>query len=122
MAAQPWHVSLPQVVDRDGFQKDYGDTVIRSQTDIGPGKVRRRSTRPRHMYNIVMTISGAQEQILDQFFNTNLNGGASLFYFTNPITNVVMEYRFNGTPKVSPVGYDTFKAQFSWEEMGEYLG
>ena len=121
MAAQPWHVNLPQFLDQDGFSKAYGSTVIRSQNEIGPDKVRRRSTRPRDLYNVTMQIQASQEPILHEYFNTTLNGGATTFIFTDPITEVVTEWQMMGEPSLNLIGFQTYKVAMSWLRIGDYV-
>jgi uncharacterized protein YwlG (UPF0340 family) len=73
--------SLPQIMERDGFSRGYGDGRLRSPTDAGGGKSRRRfSYMPEPVKgSIVMT--GAQLAIFRAFIDETLKGGTLPFYF-----------------------------------------
>lgn len=87
MAVLPWPATLPQVPQK-GFTESIGISVIRSATDAGPAKQRRRATRPNEMsVNFLMTT--AQTQKLEDFIknlptNTTTPGIAGVNRFTFP--------------------------------------
>jgi len=118
MATQNWPTSLPSLVNSESFSMDIGDTLIKTDMDIGPSKVRRRSTRSVDNYTITMDLNQSQVLALKTFFSTTLNGGATTFYFTDPLTNIVEIFRFKKPPAFSPIGSaGYFKVSMSWEKM-----
>lgn len=65
MAVLPWPATLPQVPQK-GFTESIGINVIRSSTDAGPAKQRRRATRPSEL-NVNFLMTTAQTQTLEAF-------------------------------------------------------
>ena len=82
-----WPATLPQVPQK-GFTESIGINVIRSATDAGPAKQRRRASRPNELsVNFLMTT--AQTQKLEDFIknlptNTTTPGIAGVNRFTFP--------------------------------------
>jgi hypothetical protein len=82
-----WPATLPQVPQK-GFTESVGINVIRSATDAGPAKQRRRASRPNELsVNFLMTT--AQTQKLEDFIknlptNTTTPGIAGVNRFTFP--------------------------------------
>ena len=60
-----WPTSLPQVPQK-GFTESVGITVIRSATDAGPAKQRRRASRP-NVLNVNFLLTTTQTQTLEAF-------------------------------------------------------
>ena len=121
MAAQPWPVSLQDKVNQENFGLSIGETVVRSPTDVGPGKTRRRSTRPRDNYTVSINVTAAEYSTFRTFYDTTINGGAGTFTFNNPITGVLEEYRMTNTPSLRNLGYGTFVVNMVWESLGAYV-
>ena len=65
MAVLPWPADLPQVPQK-GFTESIGINVIRSATDAGPAKQRRRSSRPNEM-NLNFLMTTEQTKTLEAF-------------------------------------------------------
>jgi hypothetical protein len=81
MAVIQWPATLPQIPQK-GFQETIGINIIRTQTDGGPAKQRRRASRPNDMQlSFIMTT--AQTQILDDFIKNSI-GGVARFQFPHP--------------------------------------
>ena len=99
MTIVAWPSTLPQVPQK-GFTESVGINVIRSQTDAGPAKQRRRAARPTELsVNFLMTT--AQTQKLEDFIknlptNTTTPGisGTNRFTFPHPrILGTTIEVR-----------------------------
>lgn len=114
-----WSLALPQTINVDSFGADIGDTVLRSDMDVGPAKTRRRATKSVDVYTVLMDLTIAQYQVLYDFFDIDLNGGTTTFSFTNPLTGDLEEFRMFGPPKVRPKagGGTTYVASMIWERM-----
>ena len=117
--AIPWLASLPQKVNTEGFSFKAGDTVIRSDVDVGPQKVRRRFTAPIDAYTVSMDMTPDQMNDFREFYNVNLNGGVTEFEFTNPLTLAVENFRFSDVPTIVPVGSGGihWRVTMSWEKL-----
>lgn len=81
MAVIQWPLTLPQAPQK-GFQETLGVNVIRSQTDAGPAKQRRRNSRLNTMA-VSFILTTAQTTILDSFVKDVLNG-VYRFKFPHP--------------------------------------
>ena len=98
MAVLLWPTTLPQVPQK-GFTESIGINVIRSQTEAGPAKQRRRTSRPNEM-NLNFLMTTAQTQTLEAFIK-NLPtavppgiGGTNRFIFPHPrILGTTIEVR-----------------------------
>jgi len=81
MAVITWPTTLPQVPQK-GFQETVGINILRSQTDAGPAKQRRRASRPNEMtLSFIMTT--AECDILETFVKDTIKG-VSRFTFPHP--------------------------------------
>ena len=113
--AIPWPVSLQQLVNEGSFGLKFGETLLRSDVDIGPKKVRRRFTRPIDTMAVGFDLTIAQYNTFYYFFNTTINGGATVFELNHPITGVLTNFRFTGPPDIRPKGGINFVATMEWE-------
>jgi hypothetical protein len=115
--AVAWPGTLQQLLSEANFGLEIGETVLRSDMEVGPQKVRRRFTHPINKFSASIYLTTAQYSIFYEFFNTDLNGGALSFNFDHPITQVESEFRFRSPPKISSIGGGQFMATFEWEEI-----
>lgn len=114
----PWPSQLQDKVNRDSFNYKVGETVLRSDVDIGPKKLRRRFTRPINMATVSIDINSVSEyNIFMTFYNTTTNAGVSPFEFVHPITGVLKEWRFADVPEIRPLGGYNFTISMTWEEL-----
>ena len=88
--------------------------------DVGPAKVRRRSTKSVDTYSVTILLDKADYQTFYDFYDVDTNGGADTFYFNHPITGVSTEFRFTKPPEISPIGYSTFQVSMEWEVLPSY--
>ena len=113
-----WPVSLQQKLDRDTFREKIGSTVIRSDVDTGPAKVRRRMTKSVDPITCSITLNSAAEYTtFMNFFDITLNGGVNTFTFNHPVTGVSGTYRFADTPDIKPLGGFVFSVAMQWERL-----
>ncbi len=90
MANYVWPPALPQVPQR-GFSESVGANIIRTPTDQGPAKQRRRSLRPSTM-GVSFLMTTAQVAILQDFLYDTLQG-VKAFDFTHPRTGYTVNTR-----------------------------
>jgi hypothetical protein len=112
-----WPLTLQQRLESDGFSIEKGETVIRSEMDVGPVKVRRRSTRPIDMVSASILLTAVQYAAFETFYNTTTNGGTTPFDWVHPITEAAAVFRFSKAPQYQNVGNLMFKASFQLEIM-----
>lgn len=90
MAVAQWPTTLPQNPQK-GFTESIGINVIRSATDAGPAKQRRRAGRPNEM-NLSFLMTTAQTQTLETFIKDTLSG-VKRFTFPHPRLYTPVEVR-----------------------------
>lgn len=115
--SQAWPGTLQQLLSEANFGLSIGDTVLRSDMDVGPQKVRRRFTKGVNTFSASIYLTVAEYTIFYTFFNTTLNGGTLPFTFNHPITQVPTDFRFKSPPKIASLGGGQFTASFEWEEL-----
>ena len=115
--AQTWPVGVPTDVLINGYNESPPDNVLRSPMDVGPDKIRQRSTSaPRPMtWVIVMTTS--ELATFDSWFTGTLSYGALTFNFTLPRTSVSDEVRFTSQPDYQKMGGDYWSVVMPIEVM-----
>ena len=83
-----WPASLPQWFNLSSYAGGIGDGRIRSRTDTGPGKSRRRSSATPEPIKASTDMTGAQLDILRAFVNGTLLNGSLPFTMPNPEKDV----------------------------------
>jgi hypothetical protein len=104
-------------VNTADFQVSFGETVLRSDMEVGPAKVRRRNTKGIDKFSASIDLSVAEYTTFKNFYTTSLNGGVLSFNFDHPITREETEFRFAETPNVRPLGGIEFRVTMVWEEV-----
>lgn len=91
-----WPASLPQYVNRDGYQSGTGDGRVRSDTDAGIAKLRRRFSAVPRPLSVVMTMTRAQLATFRGFVEDDLKGGTLPFIFASrERTNILSDSSWN---------------------------
>lgn len=67
-----WPSTLPQYLEQDGFSIQQQDQVIRTPTDVGPVKIRRRFSAAVSKVQGQITITSEQYTILMDFLITTV--------------------------------------------------
>lgn len=114
-----WPSQLQQKLEEAGFEKRFGSTVVASEMDVGPAKVRQRYTRSVDPYTCQITLDMDEVEIFETFYKTTLGGGTLPFLFDDPFTGDETAFRFvPGTePSLRPLGGRKFTLSMSWEKM-----
>ena len=85
-----WPAWLPQVPQK-GFTETGGVNIIRTPTDAGPAKQRRRGKRSSTL-NLSFIMTTAQTTQLESFIDNTIKGTAR-FGYLHPRTNQTIEAR-----------------------------
>ncbi len=88
----------PDKILRDGFNETPAERTIRSNMDVGPAKVRRRTFAAVTPVGFNMLLTSAEWNTLYNFY---LNNDATVFYFIHPRTNQSVRARFADVPNGS---------------------
>ncbi|SHF02838.1 hypothetical protein SAMN02745157_1471 [Kaistia soli DSM 19436] len=71
-------------IQRDGFRRQRADGRLRSPTDLGPGKVRRKSTATVRTITPQIWMTRVQLERFGTFWDVDTKGGALPFWFPEP--------------------------------------
>jgi PPE-repeat protein len=115
--AQIWPATLQQLLSEASFGIAVGDTILRTDMDVGHAKTRRRFTKGVDIFTGSIYLTLAQYDFFMAFFNTTLNGGSLTFTFNHPLTQVPTDFRFKGAPSISSIGGGNLTASFTWEKI-----
>lgn len=82
-------------VTRENYTETPPDRVVKSSMDIGPQKIRKRSSSAPRTVSLRLFLTDALLETLDDFFTEN---EALVFTFTDPRTNTSKRARFTAPP------------------------
>lgn len=99
-----WDVRLPDYLYVDGAAGAFGDNNIRSKMEVGPAKMRRRSTAAPDTFTGVQYLTSTQVGYLDTFYKVSTAGGSLQFTWKHPRTRAACQMRFLAPPTWVPVG------------------
>ena len=89
-----WPIELPKTLNIEGLNSKRNSNVVRTTMDAGSKKVRRRYTASTKVFNGSMILDAKQLFILNQFYRFILADGVYRFYFTDPQSLDVAQFRF----------------------------
>jgi len=93
-------------------------TVIRTALENGTVKVRKRFTGGSIIHVQCSTeLRIADAELLMQFFNVDCLGGVNPFWFTNPLTQDVVDYRMMEAPVVTNLVSLAATINMRWEHL-----
>ncbi len=103
MPLASWPTSLPQRPLADGFSETPPNLLVRSATDTGPAKARRRATAGVTKLKASFRLSPSQLATFRSFFASDLHGGNLSFSWTHPVTGAVGAFRIVPPPSIEPI-------------------
>ena len=107
-----WPASLPSQPEV-GAQLTRQQGFLRSPTDVGPFKQRKRFTAVSRFYTGTMLLNATEKATFETFYQTTINQGADEFDFEDPDDFSTVSARFTETPSFSGlVGGDTGVGQW----------
>jgi len=101
----------------NSFQEQPANNIVRTQMDVGPAKVRRRTTANVRSISVAYVLSEAQLQTLETFFLTDAAGGALSFDFTHPRTGATVTARFTEPPQYASMNGLYYQVTVSLEVL-----
>lgn len=93
-----WPATVP--ITRENFSESPPRRTIRSDMDVGPAKVRRRSTAAVRPVKLSLFLNDSQLDDLEEFY---LDNDALSFDFVHPRTSNPVKARFTSEPEYSLV-------------------
>lgn len=102
MADIDWPTTLYGLILKEGFQETPPENVLRTEMDVGPAKLRRRSTAAVRKFPVQMFFSVALVAIFETFYVTTSKSGSLVFNYRSPRTKVLADHRFASVPIYTP--------------------
>lgn len=94
MASIRWPASLPQMLRLEGLNAQRKSSVIRTQMDAGPVKVRQRYTVTTKEFTGTVLLTETQRKTLEEWYQNTLGSGVLRFEMIDPQTLQFAEFRF----------------------------
>ena len=98
MADISWPAALYGLILKEGFQEAPPDNVLRTEMDVGPAKLRRRSTAAVRKFSVQMFFTTTLVATFDTFYVTTSKHGSLAFSYRAPRTETVADHRFASVP------------------------
>ena len=111
-----WPSGLPQRPLAEGFTESAVPSVVRTDMDVGPAKMRRRYTAEVRVYSMGLLLTTAQVATLETFYVTTL-GCVEPFDWIDHRTNAAASYRFRSPPSYSEAGPGYWRATLDLEVL-----
>ena len=88
-----WPASLPQAPLVDGYGETPPDLIVRSQTDVGWAKTRRRATAGPTRITATYAMTGAQLAAFESFLASDIADRTLAFDWPRPRTGATVSVR-----------------------------
>lgn len=111
-----WPASLPAPAINT-YKETPPQNTMRSRTDKGPAKTRRRTTSNVRPVSFTLKLTPAQVTILDDFFVDDTASGALEFDYTHPRTGASVTARFTEEPDYSDIEATIYNVPVALEIM-----
>lgn len=112
-----WPTTLPATPLLDRFRETAPNTLIRTEMEQGPAKMRQRTTAGVRTLSVNYLLSAAQVTTLDTFYVSDTAGGSIPFDYTHPRTGDALSCRFKSPPEYAPGNGLYFMTTLSLEIM-----
>jgi len=105
MATIDWPATLPQNISTDGYGQAAADNALRTSMEIGPAKVRRRTSAAPRPVSATIIVTEAQLVIFKAFHADDILDGSLRFNWLDPDDGTTaVEMRFTEPPSWSYEG------------------
>lgn len=116
MSIPSWPVTLPQNIRISGYNESMPDTNIKASMDVGPAKVRRRSTAAVRPVSGQLVMTHDELGDFKDFYVDTLLNGSLRFSWTDPYDGTTsVEMRITEVPTWSAQDPDNFVVNIKLE-------
>lgn len=112
-----WPAGLPAYPLIDGSTESLPDITIRTKTDTGPAKVRRRYTAGVSTFTMQFVFDSTDMSSFSTFYNSTTTGGSVEFSINHPRTGSSVNARFASVPQIQPLGNGYSRVTFLMEVL-----
>jgi len=99
-----WPEILPADFLAEGLSIQPQSNVVRTTMDAGPKKARRRYTANTTIFSGRQRFDNAELAVFEQFYHIALADGVLRFYFKDPGSDHLAEFRFTEDYTVNEIG------------------
>lgn len=117
MSDPGWPNTLPQRFLNRGLTVQMGYPVVRSETDGGVAKVRRRFTKGVETVTGVLLLNATQVATFRSFYRDSLSAGSRAFTWVHPETDANVLMRFTAPPSVSMENWPVYEVTLNLEVL-----
>ena len=90
--------NFPEAPLLSGNEEGIADTIIRTDMEVGPPKVRQRSTAGYDPGAYMFHMTATNILALETFYTTTCSGGSEVFEWAHPRTGSTNTWRFTAPP------------------------
>ena len=110
-----WPAGLPQCPILNGFSEQRQRNVVAFEPEVGPPKMRRRSTAVGVLTSIAYRMTVAHVSTFNTFYEDTLEDGSLPFEWDHPITGTTYDWMFdaNEAPRFDRLTPYTFRVTFN---------
>jgi len=112
--AEKWPASINELLLQAQFKSEDDSHFIEQSMDVGPPKVRRRTTKAYTTQTCSIFVDQTQLATLKTFYDVTLAGGVSYFDFDDPLTGSPSVYRFKSPYVVTPISGSYYSISMIW--------
>lgn len=106
-----WDSRLPQCPLRNGFSVTTLDNAVRSPTQTGPGKIRRKQSHANKVVNLKVLLDKNQRNILSDMYEDFLGYRFAWAELDEAVDAYHHSYQFANAPKYTPFGCNSWIGQ-----------
>jgi len=115
--ANVWPATLPTAPLMEGNSESAPNTIIRTAMEVGPPKLRQRSTAGYYTQAYNFHMSKEQLDTLISFYITTCEGGALDFEFTHPRLATTQNFRFASPPSWNKITATIYRVAINLEML-----
>lgn len=110
-----WPFNSETKIETGSWNESPPDNTIRSKMEVGPEKIRRRTTANIRPVSFIMNLNDAELDILDEFYTNDTFSGADEFDYIHPRTSDNVKARFADKPSYNDIIKGVYKVNISLE-------
>lgn len=113
--AGSWPTGLPQCPILNGFSEQRQRNIAAFQADVGPPKMRRRSTAVAVVTSVIFRMTGDELDTFNLWYVDYQADGTLPFTWTHPVTQVEYSWVFDSkdAPRIDRMTPNTFRVSFT---------
>lgn len=110
-----WPTALPQCPILNGFSEQRQRNIVSFEPDVGPPKMRRRSSAVATLTSVVFRFTVADVEVFNTFYQDTLSDGSLPFVWKHPISQTYYTWMFDSkeAPRFDRMTPNTFRVSYN---------